>query len=186
MSYNDKKITNAEIQQNYVKSAPDVLTGSTRENKDVFDKLIELFIARYNGLIDELAVNGMTGVSPITIENYTISHDNSGVTAGQYGSSTTQTPDDNGTFIVPYVITDAKGHIVTAGESTVRLPKTNYVHTQSTASAVWTIQHNLSKYPSVTVIDSSGAEVFGNIEYVDVDNITLSFNVAITGKAYLN
>ena len=186
MSYNDKKVTNAEIQHNHVKSAPDVLTGNTRANKNVFDKLIELFIAKYNGLIDELAVNGMTAVSPITIEDYTISHDDSGVTAGQYGSSTQQTPDDNSTFIVPYVITDSKGHIVSAGESTVRLPKTNYVYTQSTSSNTWAIAHNLGKYPSVTVIDSTGAEVFGNIEYVDTNNVTLSFNIAITGKAYLN
>ena len=38
-----------------------------------------------------------------------------------------------------------------------------YEYTQSTASDTWIINHNLNKYPSITVVDSGGNQV-----YVDV------------------
>ena len=65
MSYSNKKVTSAEITQNYVKSAPDTLTGDAQANKNVFDKLIELFIAKYNSLIDNLDANDISATYPI-------------------------------------------------------------------------------------------------------------------------
>lgn len=62
----------------------------------------------------------------------------------------------------------------------------NYVHRQSVASEVWNIQHNLNKYPSVSVIDSSNREVFGNVEYIDLNNVRITFSGAFSGKATLN
>ena len=35
----------------------------------------------------------------------------------------------------------------------------NFVFTQSVAAAKWEIQHNLDKYPSVSIVDSAGTEV---------------------------
>lgn len=40
-----------------------------------------------------------------------------------------------------------------------------HVHTQSTPAAEWTIRHNLGKYPCVSVVDSSGSEVVGAVDY---------------------
>ena len=54
--YTDHKVTSSEIQANNVKSAPDKLVGTEQENKHIFDKLVELFISKYNSLIDELTV----------------------------------------------------------------------------------------------------------------------------------
>ena len=48
------------------------------------------------------------------------------------------------------------------------------------------INHNLGKYPSITVIDSGGSEVIGEVEYVDTNNVTLTFSAAFSGKAFLN
>ena len=62
----------------------------------------------------------------------------------------------------------------------------HYVHTQSVAASVWTITHNLDKYPSVTVVDSGENVVVGDVQYIDRNSLTVAFNGAFSGKAYLN
>lgn len=61
-----------------------------------------------------------------------------------------------------------------------------YVHDQALASATWNIHHNLGRFPSVTVVDSSGTVVYGNVQYIDTNNLTISFSVAFGGTAYIN
>ena len=62
----------------------------------------------------------------------------------------------------------------------------NFIFTQSSASDTWNIQHDLDKFPSVSVVDSAGSLVVGNVAYVDLNNVTLTFNGSFSGKAYLN
>lgn len=62
----------------------------------------------------------------------------------------------------------------------------NYFHNQASASASWNIAHNLGKKPSVTIIDSGGNQVIGDIVYVDDNNVTLNFTAAFSGTATLN
>jgi len=61
-----------------------------------------------------------------------------------------------------------------------------FTFTQDSPSAVWNIQHNLEKFPSVTVIDSADDVVYGNTTYVDENNLTINFSAPFSGKAYLN
>lgn len=61
-----------------------------------------------------------------------------------------------------------------------------YIYTQGSASDEWTIQHNLGKYPSVTIVDSGGNVVVGDVQYLSTDEISISFAGAFSGKAYLN
>lgn len=61
-----------------------------------------------------------------------------------------------------------------------------YIHTQNVASDIWTIVHNLEKYPSVTVVDSAGSVVIGDVLYSDNNTIVLAFQGAFSGIAYLN
>lgn len=56
----------------------------------------------------------------------------------------------------------------------------------SVASNVWTIVHNLGKYPSVTTIDSSGTEYSGAISYPDVNTVVVEFAAGFSGSALLN
>lgn len=49
-----------------------------------------------------------------------------------------------------------------------------------------TVQHNLGKYPSVTVINSAGDEVEGDVEYIDENSLTLAFSGAFSGKVQCN
>lgn len=62
----------------------------------------------------------------------------------------------------------------------------SYEHTQAVASTTWTINHNLGKYPSVTIVDTSGREWFGDVEYNSVNQCTATFSAAFGGKAYCN
>lgn len=58
--------------------------------------------------------------------------------------------------------------------------------TQSTPSNVWVIRHGLYKHPSVTVTDSGGNEVVGEVEYIDMNVVKVTFASVFSGKAYLN
>lgn len=64
--------------------------------------------------------------------------------------------------------------------------QTTYTFTQLSPVTLWVIQHNLNRYPSVTVIDSGGSEIIPNILYIDNNRIHLSFDNITSGKAYLN
>lgn len=88
-------------------------------------------------------------------------------------------------------VTFAEGHGVFKKDivyGIVRAPEPDkkYVHTQSTPSAVWTITHNLKKFPSVTIVDSSGSVVIGEVNYTNNNQLTVTFNAGFSGKAYLN
>lgn len=64
--------------------------------------------------------------------------------------------------------------------------KQRYTYDQTlAAAAVWEINHNLNRYPSVTVVDTGGSSVVGEIDYVDTNNLTITFSAATTGVAYL-
>lgn len=62
----------------------------------------------------------------------------------------------------------------------------NYIHKQLAASTTWTINHNLEKFPSVTVQDSAGTNIIGEVTYIDNNNLTITFSDELSGKAYLN
>ena len=61
-----------------------------------------------------------------------------------------------------------------------------FVFTQGAPSVQWTVQHNLNKFPSITVIDTANTVVTGEYVYIDSNNVTLNFSAGFAGKAYLN
>ncbi len=58
--------------------------------------------------------------------------------------------------------------------------------TQGAPATTWNIQHNLNKFPSITVIDTADTVVTGEYTYIDNNNVTLTFSAGFAGKAYLN
>lgn len=62
----------------------------------------------------------------------------------------------------------------------------SYRHIQSGVSASWVIVHNLGAYPNVTVVDSGGTVVEGDIAYDSDSQVTLTFSSAFSGTAYLS
>jgi len=61
-----------------------------------------------------------------------------------------------------------------------------FVFTQGVTSSEWVIQHNLSKFPSVSAVDSNNEIYWGNVTYVDSNNLKINFSIPFSGKAYLN
>lgn len=61
-----------------------------------------------------------------------------------------------------------------------------YTHNQIIPSSTWNIEHNLSKYPAVTVTDSAGSVVIGDMQYISENKIVINFVGDFSGKAYLN
>lgn len=67
-----------------------------------------------------------------------------------------------------------------------------YTHRQNNAAASWVINHNLGKFPSVSIKFSSNDQVYENVgafagvEYTDKNNLTINLAAAESGYAYLN
>lgn len=62
----------------------------------------------------------------------------------------------------------------------------NYTHNQLTAASTWTITHNLGFFPAVSIVDSGGNYVIGDVNYVSQNVVSVSFNASFGGKAYLS
>lgn len=65
-------------------------------------------------------------------------------------------------------------------------PSMTYIHDQQVAAKTWELVHDLGSHPSVTVVDSSGRYVIGDVQYIDKNTILISFSAGFAGKAYLN
>ncbi len=64
--------------------------------------------------------------------------------------------------------------------------KETFEFTQGTPSTNWSIQHDMDKFPSVSVVNNNNVLMYGNITYVDKNNLTINFSAGFSGKAYLN
>jgi hypothetical protein len=61
-----------------------------------------------------------------------------------------------------------------------------YLHTQSVPASVWHVVHGLGRYPSVTVIDSAGEEVDGEVVHLSVSALDILFSAPFSGSAACN
>lgn len=62
----------------------------------------------------------------------------------------------------------------------------NYYHDQAIPSDVWNIIHNLGKKPSVSVLDTAGTEVEGEVRHISINEVKIMFSAAFSGNATLN
>lgn len=67
-----------------------------------------------------------------------------------------------------------------------RLTPQRYIHPQSTPDNVWTITHNLGLLPQVTIMNSAGQVVEGDINYISNDVVELTFVAQFSGIAILS
>jgi hypothetical protein len=69
----------------------------------------------------------------------------------------------------------------------VAIGPNSYRHVQSTAATTWSITHNLAFRPNVSVVDSTGREMWpGAVDYPSATAVTLTFSAAVGGEAYLS
>ena len=69
---------------------------------------------------------------------------------------------------------------------TLSSPDKTFEFDQGQPALVWTIQHNLNKFPSVSVVDTANTVVNSQVNYIDKNNITINNTAQFAGKAYLN
>tara|TARA_R110000744_G_scaffold115118_2_gene215342 strand:+ start:177 stop:1328 length:1152 start_codon:yes stop_codon:yes gene_type:complete len=62
----------------------------------------------------------------------------------------------------------------------------HFVFNQGVPNTVWNINHNLNKRPSISTADIAGALVLGKVDYIDLNNVKITFNASFAGKAFLN
>jgi len=82
------------------------------------------------------------------------------------------------------------GTVRTIVTSTINVPGqdeiNSYIHEQNSPSAVWTINHNLTKYPAVVLVDNDDDVIYGEVNYESNNTIVITLSAAISGKAFLN
>lgn len=61
-----------------------------------------------------------------------------------------------------------------------------YRHVQGSSSDTWNVTHALAKYPTVTVVDSGGSQVEGDVFYVSENAVILYFSAPFSGEAFFN
>ena len=128
------------------------------------------YLVGNNILISEQ--NNISTFGHFTIDSYTISN------AGFYTLNLTNIA-GNGNLTDLLYYDFALFTLPTQGTPT-------FIFNQGVAATTWNVNHNLGKFPSVTVIDTANTVVNGEYEYIDNNNITLKFSAAFAGKAYLN
>lgn len=100
------------------------------------------------------------------------------------GTSTSETPpsgDYSDRIATTEFVIDVTNQVLSGAPGDSR-----YIHNQNVASDVWVINHNLGKFPSVSVVDSSNELVIGFLRYHNSNNLEVHFESAFSGKAYLN
>ena len=50
----------------------------------------------------------------------------------------------------------------------------------------WDINHGLNKYPNINLVDNTNSAIMGDIHYVDLNHIVVSFTEPICGRAFLS
>lgn len=59
-----------------------------------------------------------------------------------------------------------------------------YQHDQVAPSTTWIAVHNLGTFPNVTTVDTAGTQIHGQVVYDSSNQVTITFAIPVTGKAY--
>jgi len=204
--YNDTKSVNLDVND----SGDLVVSGSEMQNKPFIQSEIDGVAQDFlinpeggnvtiNGTESEgyrLNVKGTVQVESINIKNGSYNANltvneigqlqNNGKNLGahiyKYSELSTNTFSDDDTTNSVNAYTTKKLY----NDLQAQLNDKTFKYNQNTPSSNWIINHNLNKYPSVMVIDSAGTVCEGSINYVDINNITITFSAGFSGSATLN
>lgn len=103
-----------------------------------------------------------------------------------YNYATKEYVDTHSGGLAPFLATEEITATTIQGAIEQVRELSRYVHVQSSAATTWTITHNLKMYPSVTVVDSGGTHVMGDVTYTTLNTASVSFTSPFSGKAYLS
>jgi len=143
---------------------------------------------------DNAIINALTLLSGKDIIVYEINNRNN---FGVYKVNSLQVDSDSNFYNLALTAKTTNGSIVNDKIYGVDIfPESGgdltFSHHQNTASASWVINHNLGKFPSVSIKFSSSDNVYTNVGafagviYTDENNLTINLAAAESGYAYLN
>ena len=144
----------------------------------------------------ELSVSDSSNQNVVAFMEYIVGNDiliNEQNDISTFGHYTVDSYTDNGDFYTLVLINKkGEGNLVEGRHydfalftlSTQGTP--TFIFNQGVPASTWSVQHNLGKFPSITVIDTANTVVTGEYTYVDTNNVTLKFSAGFAGKAYLN
>ena len=87
---------------------------------------------------------------------------------------------------IPNITTVINPPNIVLSDPSLELQQLGYIYYQNTPSDTWTISHNLTFHPNVTVVDSGGSGVEGEISYPSPTTVLLTFRSGFSGRAYLS
>jgi hypothetical protein len=62
----------------------------------------------------------------------------------------------------------------------------SYTHSQFASASTWLITHPLPFVPSVTIVDSGGSQVYGDVKVLSPSQIQVDFSAPFSGSAFLS
>jgi hypothetical protein len=83
------------------------------------------------------------------------------------------------------LVLDAAGH-VDASAIASGAGDQHYTHSQNVPSDTWVINHNLGKYPSVTILDSANTEWRAEVRHNSVNQAVVYLAFEFSGTAHCN
>lgn len=63
----------------------------------------------------------------------------------------------------------------------VNIPKANYGEHEFDNEDVILVEHNLNRYPAISLIDENGDEIVGSINHASKNEFTVTFSEPLTG-----
>lgn len=117
---------------------------------------------------------------------------------GQVPTATSDATADWETPVVPEILitgTPTVGQVATATGPTTAdwqdpaapdLSAESYTFNQLGAVTTWDITYPLGYQPAVVTVDSTGAEIIGDVQRIALGHLLVVFNYATSGSAYLS
>lgn len=93
---------------------------------------------------------------------------------------------NNFPFLAPYFDNNGTNTVIVDPNTQAVTGDKHYKHTETTPSVLWTITHNLNKYPSIVVVDSAKNKVYGRERYLSLNSVEIEFSAPFSGEAFLN
>lgn len=66
----------------------------------------------------------------------------------------------------------------------------NFTYTQNTPQSIWTVVHNLNKYPAIQAFEDFGSggiqEIEGQVDHINMNTAVITFNASVSGFAICN
>lgn len=184
-------LTSADLPAPYtLPAATSAILGGVKLGSDTVQAVVANAVATTTGRTfaiqknasDQLVVNvGVdadtiyTGTDPIAVSGKVISHYDSGVTPNTYGPGANATLTHGGTFTVPSVTVDVKGHLTGAATRTFTMPSdTDTIDSVATGTTTGT--SNAYALAATGFVLTKGSHVVAKINVANSTTSTLNVN----------